>query len=233
MKYLLCLLACFNFIYASEQIVFVLANNMDSTKAKLQRYEKINNKFVKISTPIDVNLGRNGLGWASSFIDKEKKNDIFKKEGDKKAPAGVFKLSSVFGYKKYVKTSMPYEQSTNNHICVDDTSSNFYNKIVKTDSKNKFKSYENMLLKNDTYKYVIVVDYNPKRISKKGSCIFLHVSNPKRKETAGCTSMNEDSIKAIISWLDINKEPLLIQIPKSNCIETRKKYNFLDCDLLD
>ena len=151
-------------LFSYEQVVFVLANNMNSTEAKLIRYEKIDNKFIEVSKPILVNLGKHGLAWNY----EEKSESLFKKEGDKKAPAGSFKLSQVFGYEKHVFTKMPYTKSTKNHICVDDSTSNFYNQIIKTKNKKQFKSYENMILSNDTYKYVVVIDYNYQKTASKG-----------------------------------------------------------------
>lgn len=227
MKLLLFILLASKTLFSYEQVVFVLANNMNSTEAKLIRYEKIDNKFIEVSNPILVNLGKHGLAWNY----EEKSESLFKKEGDKKAPAGSFKLSRVFGYEKHVFTKMPYTKSTKNHICVDDSTSNFYNQIIKTKNKKQFKSYENMILSNDTYKYVVVIDYNYQKQPQKGSCIFLHVEDKKKKTTSGCTSMKEKDLKNIVSWLDISKNPIFIQIPKSKCEEYRQKYNFLKCSL--
>lgn len=232
MKRLFFLLLFPFYLYASQQVVFVLANEFSSQKAKLVRYEKIGNFYKKVSNAVNVNLGLNGLAWGvSDFNFDIRNNKNIKKEGDKKAVAGVFKLSKIYTYKKKLKTKMPFVNSTKNHICVDDTSSSYYNQIIKTKNKSKFKSYENMLLSNDTYKYVIKVEHNPKNEKAKGSCIFLHIENPKKIQTSGCTSMKELEIKEIISWLEIKKEPILIQIPKSACKKYQETYPFIECDL--
>jgi len=226
MKWLLILIFLSTTLFSYEQVVFVLAKNLDSKKAKLIRYEKIAGKFEQISSPINVNLGKKGLAWADS-----KYSNIIKKEGDKKAPAGVFKLSWVYGYENHVKTKMPYTKSTSKHICVDDSTSNFYNQVIKTNNKKQFKSYENMLLSNETYKYVIQINYNSSRIAKRGSCIFMHVEDKKKKTTSGCTSMPQKYLKNIVSWLDIDKKPIIIQIPRNKCEQFRQKYHFLKCNL--
>lgn len=234
MKYFLILLLFMQTLFSNEQIVFVLADDFKTSKAKLVRYENIGGTFKKVSTPINVNLGKKGLGWGNSNFDFDKNiGEPLKKEGDKKAPAGIFNLSKIYTYENHIKTKMPYEKSTSKHICVDDSQSEFYNQIIKTDKKSTYKSYENMLLKNNTYKYVIVVNHNENKIKEKGSCIFLHVQNPKKVQTSGCTSMREPEIKSIISWLDIEKKPILIQIPSSSCLKMKEKYPFLECDLLE
>lgn len=232
MKIYIYLLIFSSYLFSSSQIVFVLANTNKSQKAKLITYEKINNHFKQISKPIDVNIGQNGLAWGISdlfILDKKQLN--LKVEGDKKAVKGVYKLSKVYGYSKNVDTKMPYIQSSKNLICVDDISSSNYNKIVKTNNKKEYNSYENMLLSNETYEYLIKVEHNEKALKSKGSCIFLHVENPKKKQTSGCTSMKINQIKKLISWLDIKKEPILIQVDKFSCLTMKKKYPFLNCKI--
>lgn len=221
-----------NLYSQSEQIVFVLSQKYSSQKAKLIRYEKIDDDFLQISKPIEVNIGEKGLAWGlSPLIDFQVKNMILKKEGDKKAVAGVFKLSKVYTYHKNINTKMPYINTTKNHICVDDINSEFYNQVINVKDKSKYKSYENMLLSNETYEYVIQVEHNTQGEKAFGSCIFIHVENPTKNQTTGCTSLKKNHIIDLLSWLDIKKEPLLIQIPKQECQTLKKEYSFLNCNI--
>lgn len=214
-KFFFLLIFFFSNLYSqNQQVIFVLAPKLNSQTAKLVLYE--NEK--QISKPITVNIGENGLS-------------LNKKEGDKKSPIGIFNLEKIYTYHEKIDTKMPYKKSTKNHICIDDINSKDYNKILEVNDKIKYKSYEKMLLKNITYEYVITVDYNSKNVKNVGSCIFLHVENPKKKFTSGCTSMKKDDIKNIVSWLDKNKKPILIQIPKDNCSKLKRNYPFLDCSL--
>lgn len=167
----------------TKQVIFVLADSFNSQTAKLIRYEKIKQNFKQISSPIEVNIGLKGLAWSTSnYKFKISKNEPKKIEGDKKTPAGVFNLSKVFTYHDKINTKMPYEKVTKNHICVDDTNSNMYNKVIKTKNKENYRSFENMLLKNETYEYVVLVDHNQEAKKGFGSCIFLHVENPKKAD---------------------------------------------------
>lgn len=234
MKQIFLFLALLSTLSAYEQVVFVLSPSFSSQKAKLITYEKINDTFIQKTKAISVNLGKNGLAWGTSqYKSYKKQNQIIKKEGDKKAVAGVFDLSMIYTYEKNINTKMPFIQSSSNHICVDDITSNKYNQIIYTENKNKYKSYENMLLSNDTYKYLIKVEHNSKNKKSLGSCIFLHIENKKKIYTSGCTSMKEESIKDIIAWLDINKKPILIQIAKPSCSEVQKDFSFINCNISD
>lgn len=232
MRALLFFIVFSSYLFSSSQVVFVIANTNKSQKAKLTTYEKINNTYTQNSKIIDVNIGENGLAWGrSSLFDlKDYEKDI-KKEGDKKAVKGIFKLSWVYGYSKTIDSEMPYTQSTEDLICVDDINDSNYNKVIKTNNKNKIKSYENMLLSSETYEYVIKVEHNTKREKSLGSCIFIHVENPKKHQTSGCTSLKRNDLKKLLSWLDIKKEPILIQVDKVSCQSIKSSYPFLDCNL--
>ncbi|GGD41616.1 hypothetical protein GCM10012288_14740 [Malaciobacter pacificus] len=233
MKLLFLLSIFFTSIFAeTKQVIFVLADDFQSQRASLVQYEKIDGKFKQVSKVIKVNIGENGLAWGESNYNLEVNSiDPVKVEGDKKAVAGIFDLTKIYTYHNFVYTNMPYEKSTENHICVDDSKSNNYNKIIKTKNKQNYNSYENMLLKNETYEYVIVVEHNKMQKYNLGSCIFLHVENPKKKYTSGCTSMKKERIKSIIKWLDISKFPILIQLPRKECSRYQKKYSFINCDI--
>jgi len=208
------------FLYSSQQIVLVVANDFNTSKAKLQCFE--NGK--EIFGEIDVNIGKNGLGWGlGEHILPTKSTDALKYEGDKKAPSGIFKLSSIFTYSKSNTLLMPFKHATKNLICVDDSNSKSYNKIINM-PKIKPSSFEYMKRDDLQYEFGIVVEHNKEAIHSRGSCIFLHVQKHKDAGTAGCTSMKVNDLKNIIMWLDSSKNPLLIQISKSSSKEILKLY---------
>lgn len=199
------------FVYASQQVVLVVAEDFNTSKAQLECFE--DGKIVHQS--IDVNIGKKGLGWGLGELEFANiSQNIMKIEGDKKAPIGVFKLSSIFGYSKSNNFKMPYLYASEKLICVDDSDSKYYNKIIPI-PKEKPKSFENMKRDDLQYELGVVVEHNKDGISKRGSCIFLHVEKSKDAGTAGCTAMRLDDLKKIVSWLDASKNPILIQIPKS------------------
>ena len=221
-KVFLILLALnFNLLFA-DQVVLVVSDDFNTTKAKMYCFE--NKKLI--FQAIDVNIGRNGLAWdKNDKIFSHAKNQPFKQEGDGKSPAGVFALTSSFGYESHTFL-LPYHISTSEDICVDDVNSSFYNSLI-TMPKVKPNSFEYMRREDEQYKIGIVVDYNPVKTRNNGSCIFLHVQKELNHPTAGCTSMSYEDLYKILNWLDISKKPLLIQIPKSSLLEASKYYQEL------
>jgi len=196
----------------TKQLIVVTTKNWSVSNGVLQRYEKQKNSWQKVGKSINIKLGRNGIGWGRGLHQIPKNAKIVKKEGDGKAPAGLFELKQAFGYAP-LNIDYPYRVYKETDHCVDDVNSKLYNSIVDSKSvKVDYKSFEHMKFPKDFYKYGIVVNHN--NIDEKGSlkgagsCIFLHI---KEIPTAGCTVMKESEIKEILYWLDTKKRPLLVQ----------------------
>lgn len=223
-KSFLILIICKMFLFADEQIVLVVADSFDSKRATLSCFE--NGK--KIFDSFEVNLGSNGLGYGLGEVEfLHDLNEPLKKEGDKKAPVGIFTLDAVFGYEKEPQVKMPYLHATKDLICVDDSESAFYNQIIKR-PKVMPQSFEEMKREDAQYEIGIVVGHNKEQIAKAGSCIFLHVQSKENAPTVGCTSMKLEEIKKIVRWLDKSKNPTLIQITKSQLNQIKKLYPLLN-----
>ncbi len=219
-KTFLILMILQNFLYSSQQIILVVSDNFNSSTAILSCYEDSKRVFK----PMQVNLGRNGLGWGLGEIKLLQNNsEPIKIEGDGRAPAGIFKLTSSFGYAKKQNFKIKYQYLSKDLICVDDSSSKLYNRIVKA-SKSKAKSFEIMRRDDTQYELGVVVEHNKKQKNQAGSCIFLHIQKHKNAPTAGCTSMSLSEMKEIINWLDGSKSPILIQIPRSSLKEIKELY---------
>ena len=196
----------------TKQLIVVSTKNWSTPNGTLQRYEKKNNSWHTVGKAIHIKLGRNGLGWGRGLHTIPKGAKIIKKEGDGKAPAGIFSLKQAFGYNPFV-VEYPYEVYKTTDHCVDDVNSKLYNKIVdSTNVQRDYKSKEHMKFPKDYYKYGIVVNHNhideAGAVKGAGSCIFIHI---KKVPTAGCTVMNESEMKELIKWLDADKDPLLVQ----------------------
>lgn len=196
----------------TKQLLVVTTKDWSTSDGMLQRYEKTDQTWHKVGKAINIQLGRNGLGWGIGLHQIPKDAEIIKKEGDGKAPAGIFRLRQAFGYAP-LNIHYPYEVYKETDHCVDDVSSKLYNKIVdSTKVTVDYESFEHMKFPKDYYKYGIVVNHN--HINEEGakrgagSCIFIHI---KKVPTAGCTVMNEEEIKEILRWLDPDAEPLLLQ----------------------
>ncbi len=229
-KILLVLL--FTFIHAqnisdTKQLLVVTTKNWSAPGGTMQRYEKEGEVWHKVGEPISIKLGRNGLGWGRGLHSIPKDARFIKKEGDGKAPAGIFTLKQAFGYQPFV-VDYPYEVYRATDHCVDDSKSKFYNKIVdSTKVKADYKSFEHMKFPKNYYKYGIVVNHNhideAGAIPGAGSCIFIHI---KKIPTAGCTVVSDETqMQKLIGWLDADKEPLLVQGTEEVVQKLMKKIN--------
>ena len=115
-----------------------------------------------------------------------------KKEGDKKTPKGTFEIEHLYLRKDRKKKPLTLlkciEIKKEMGWCDDVRFPEIYNKLFKI--KNKIKHEK---LKRNDYKYdfLIPIKYNFKKpISKKGSCIFIHLTRD-YEPTAGCIALKE------------------------------------------
>ena len=129
-----------------------------------------------------------------------------RREGDKITPYGLFKIKYVLFRKDRVKnlhTKLSKKNINKNMGWCDDPSSKFYNKLIDIKSSaNKEKMY-----RNDTkYDYLLVINYNRKKIVKnKGSAIFLHLTK-NFKSTAGCIGVSQKDFLIIVKLLKKNSK---------------------------
>lgn len=207
---------------ASDQIVLVVASDMNATTAMMSTYERSDARYRLVTPPYAVNLGRNGLGW-------DEGSAPLKREGDGRAPAGVYPLSAAFGYAPSEQTALPYMYADKQLICVDDVAHPDYNRIITLPQKHSPKSFEWMRREDEQYRMGVVVDYNTKRIPMRGSCIFLHVQKAPLSPSSGCTTMEPERMASLLRWLDPAKSPLLVQIPASECAAMRLRFEGIEC----
>jgi hypothetical protein len=205
-------------LFSAQQIILVVADDFKAKQAQLEFFED-NNILFSTTT----NIGTNGLGWGlGEVLLEQKEGEPLKHEGDMKAPAGIFKLTEVFGYAHRPLSNLPYLFASKELICVDENSSNFYNQIIM--KKGNEKSFEYMKREDEQYLLGIVVAHNQEAKEGRGSCIFIHVQKEDNATTAGCTTMTKEELQKVLQLLDKHKNPLLIQIPKSSSKEILKLY---------
>lgn len=204
----------------SRQMVLVTTPAWDAVDAVLQRYERdaAGQPWRAVGPPVAAAVGRAGLAWGMG-LHPGSEWEPAKREGDGRAPAGVFRLSSAFGYATADEAAwvrMPYVQSHAGIECVDDSGSRFYNRRVDRDTiaQPDWTSHEEMRRGDELYRWGVWVDHNsgPPR-TMGGSCIFLHVWAGPGVATSGCTAMAEDDLRQVLAWLDPRAEPVLVQLP--------------------
>jgi len=217
-------LACtFTGVFASQQLMVVLSEDLNATSALMQRYEKYE-RWVKVGDKIPVVLGRSGLGYVSG-------KEPLKNEGDGRSPAGAFSITSIFGYDQNATFKLPYWHADENLYCIDDINDSRYNKILRIYDKNSLpSSYEVMRRGDGVYRYGAVIGYNPSAQSGRGSCIFIHLNHPDKHPTSGCTAMDEGELIELLKWLEPQKHPQILQIVKSECGKYQKEFEGIECE---
>lgn len=220
-------------IRSSSQLLVVTTANWDAVDGALYRFERSSSgKWQPVGNAVHVVVGKSGLAWGAGLIPADDlkypgASDPIKKEGDKKAPAGVFRLSSTFGYadEKTPGWKMPYISLAQSVVCVDDPESKFYNQIVnKSQVSQDWNSAEQMRRDDELYRWGIVVDHNVSPAKPGGgSCIFLHIWRGPGEGTVGCTAMTRENLEPVLAWLDPAKKPMLVQLPESEYSLLRPK----------
>ncbi|OPX97452.1 MAG: L,D-transpeptidase catalytic domain [Syntrophorhabdus sp. PtaB.Bin047] len=164
----------------------------------LYAFERNGGTWTLLFGPVPAMTGRNGFAGAGG-----------KREGDGRTPVGIYPLGFVFGYPSAIGSAMPYRPMTPEDIWVDDPDSPDYNRLKKREETTA-RSFEDMVLADDRYKYGIVIEYNTNPVSPGlGSAIFLHIWKDQNTPTAGCVAISEENILKLIRWLDPAKKPLI------------------------
>ncbi|WP_420128626.1 L,D-transpeptidase family protein [Longimicrobium sp.] len=203
------------------QMIVVTTADWDAVDATLQRYERgaPDQAWRAVGTAIPAAVGRTGLAWGTGIHPDPGIAGPVKREGDGKAPAGIFRLSSAFGYAPAAETGwirLPYVQTDAGIECVDDSRSRFYNRRVARDTipQPDWTSHEELRRNDELYRWGVWVDHNSDPPAPMGgSCIFLHVWAVPGAATSGCTAMAESDLRQLLAWLDPRARPVLVQLP--------------------
>lgn len=216
----------------STQMIVVTTSNWDAVQGHLQRFERAaaHDSWRPVGEPIQIVVGSKGLGWGIGLVAANAPSvraaaEPVKREGDGRAPAGIFDLGTAFGYaaQPLPGLKLPYLTLTPAIECVDDASSKYYNRIVDRSAVTPdWKSSEHMRDTGESYRWGIVIDFNGivtghgRRAPEPGggSCVFLHIWQNDAHGTAGCTAMSKINLQNLLVWLDPGRRPLLVQLPE-------------------
>ena len=134
-------------------------------------------------------IGKNGV----------KKHKI---EGDKSTPKGIFTLGALYYRKDRVvkpTTNLKTKVIKSNIGWCNDSINKFYNKEIKVQKKIR---YEKLYRKDHKYDYLIVINYNIKKILPgKGSAIFIHLTK-NYYPTAGCIALKKKDFLILVKLIN-------------------------------
>ena len=222
----------------SQQLIVVTTRGWDDVPGVLRRFTRkgAGGAWARVGVDVPVAVGRTGLGWGAGLVDTSGAAGPQKREGDGKAPAGVFALGSAFGFapRRAAWLRFPYVPLTPSVECVDDTASRHYNLIVDRFAVGDFDWNSSERMRSvEGYRWGLVVRHNAApTVAGRGSCIFLHVWAGPGQGTAGCTALEEGKLTELLRWLDPKKVPLLVQMPEGEYARLRAAWRLpaLDSD---
>ncbi len=219
------------------QLVLVTTADWDSTSGQLRRYERDGVGWKQVGDANDIVVGRAGIAWGAGLNTRHGDGPV-KREGDGKAPAGVFAIGPAFGYADTAKTGLDYKAMGINDWCIDVPASAYYNRIIdRSLVKAPLLDQASEPMRRDLhesgdqrYREGFVIQHNAANVPNVGSCIFAHLWTGPDSTTAGCTAMAPASMDALLAWLDARRKPVFVQLPQAQYLKLRTAWNLPQID---
>lgn len=175
---------------SARKLVLVISENMASKTATMQRFERadVAEPWRPIGVATPALIGHNGMGWAQAFRALARAKEPMKVEGDKRAPAGFYKVGASFGFAPSPRLN--YLQISEGTVCVDDLASPHYDSVT-TRAKVGWTVHGENMWRVPAYRHGLLVEYPSNAKTRTGSCIFVHLRLPDAKGTSGCVALPE------------------------------------------
>lgn len=206
----------------SRQLAVVTVPSWDSDEGVLRKFQRdnVDGPWVEVDSSTEVTIGRAGTAWGRGLHPAQASGPQ-KKEGDGRAPAGVFAIGEAFGYGERVATGLTYSPMQPTQYCIDVADSPLYNQIVDTrvvgeaavEGSTEPMRRDVHVNGDARYKLGFVIRHNPDNVAAGGSCIFAHLWKAPGEPTAGCTAMTEPAMRALLSWLQEDRRPVFVLLP--------------------
>lgn len=215
---------------AARQLVVVTTPSWDANAGTLEAHRRDGRTWVRVLGPVAVSVGRAGAAWGRGLHAAQ--DGPQKREGDGRAPAGVFAIGTAFGYAPSLDARWPYAPMDAAHWCIDVPASPHYNRIV--DARvvgdgavaGSTEPMRRDLHAGGDRRYALgfVVEHNREAVRDAGSCIFAHVWKAPGEPTAGCTAMDESALRALVAWLDPDAAPMFVLLPAAEHARLREAW---------
>ena len=210
---------------ASGQLVVVTSPGWDDTHGTLRRFERDGDGWREVGAATPVMLGRGGSAWGVG-VHPQPSDAVAgprKHEGDGRAPAGIFRVGTAFGYPASATTALPYAAMDAGDWCIDVADSPLYNRIVNVrDVGASAIAGSTEPMRRDLhaegdvrYRLGFVIEHNAQARPGGGSCIFAHLWRQSGETTAGCTAMDDAAMQGLLAWLNDARRPLFVLLPRT------------------
>lgn len=179
------------------RLVLVTTASMNTSSAKMQLFTRAapDVPWKQEGGAERAVIGEAGIAWGYTFVQYKHEGESEKREGDRRTPAGFFRLGPSFGFSSSDLPSY-ITVKANETVCVEDPASPSYNTITKRSQVGADIRVE-FMRRSPLYRRGLFVDYPSDRASQRGSCIFVHIWQSPNKGTAGCVGLPEDRVKLV------------------------------------
>jgi L,D-peptidoglycan transpeptidase YkuD (ErfK/YbiS/YcfS/YnhG family) len=183
-------------IAQASRLVLVTTRSMDTALATLQLFTRRSphKPWKRVGEAEPAVVGKAGLGWGYPFLDFKEGEEPEKVEGDKRTPAGFFRIGSSFGFAPSRRPGY-IELKAGETVCVEDPSSPFYNTITKRSDIGSVEADD--MRRSVLYRSGLFVEYPSDRATRRGSCILIHIWSAPDLGTAGCVGLPEARVQAL------------------------------------
>jgi L,D-peptidoglycan transpeptidase YkuD (ErfK/YbiS/YcfS/YnhG family) len=201
------------------QLLVATAPSWNSTQGEMRMFERSRGgKWTPRSEAFPVLFGKAGLAWGTGLAGQNEPG-LRKKERDKRAPAGVFRLGKVYTYDAKLPegSDYPFRQVTKADAWIDDPTLPDYNRFVTIpdpDNPPPWFSKQEMRHHDFAYRWLIDIRHNSDPpVPGAGSAIFFHIRRGVTRPSAGCTTMEESNLVRVIKWLRAGRHPCYALLP--------------------
>jgi L,D-peptidoglycan transpeptidase YkuD (ErfK/YbiS/YcfS/YnhG family) len=184
---------------SARRLVLVTAPDMNTPNATIERFERAGDRWQLVAAAQPALIGRNGMAWSQAFRALAGRGEPIKVDGDKRAPAGFYRIGGSFGFAPSSRAN--YLHVKEGTVCVDEPASPAYNTITTRAKVGSTVHAENMW-RVPAYRHGLLVDYPTDRKNRAGSCIFIHIRMPDAKYTQGCVAVPEAQVLELQDFAD-------------------------------
>jgi len=207
------------------QLIVSIAPGWNSQVGRLQLFQRDGRSWKAVSEPIRVLYGKNGLAWGRGLLGSP--DGLQKMEHDKRAPAGVFKIGTIYTYDSALPggAQYPFHTITAADAWIDDPTLPHYNQHVTVDLSNPppWYSKQRMRLDDPPHRWLVEIRHNADPpVAGGGSAIFFHIQRGVDRPSAGCTVMPQAGILQIVRWLRADENPEYVLLPREEYLKRWK-----------
>jgi len=206
----------------TRQLLVGLAKDWDSQKALLWAFDRDpgGNWRLAFDAPIPVLLGKGGLAWGRGLAPATPETNLAKVEGDRRTPAGIFRIGRIYGYGKALPggNPYPYHQVGPWDAWVDDVKNPHYNRHYVAKPGNVPSWFESQRMRHGdaAYEYLVEIRHNADPpVPGYGSAIFFHIRRGEDRPSHGCTVMAKSDLLRVMAWLRAEAKPVYAVLPKA------------------